>query len=203
MYYNEIGRSHVEVSEKIIDEKRRENRRYLLSLDSDALLLSYRGEAALDGGPFLDTGKIHGGWEFPTCQLRGHFLGHWLSAAAMYSASLGDLEMKARADAIVEELARCQKANGGEWAASIPEKYLALIAGGKKVWAPHYTIHKTGEIWTPKNGSCRALNQDFFCCYGTLVQANASLNRGIYYLSAGGPLVAVAVKTFSVLVIFR
>jgi DUF1680 family protein len=143
MYYNEIGRSRVEVSEKIIDEKRRENRRYLLSLDSDALLLSYRGEAALDGGFYTHPEKIHGGWEFPTCQLRGHFLGHWLSAAAMYCASSGDMEMKARADFIVEELARCQKANGGEWAASIPEKYLDRIAGGKKVWAPHYTVHKT------------------------------------------------------------
>jgi DUF1680 family protein len=54
-----------------------------------------------------------------------------------------DLEIKARADAIVSELARCQKENGGEWAGSIPEKYLDWIAHGKTVWAPHYTVHKT------------------------------------------------------------
>jgi len=33
--------------------------------------------------------------------------------------------------------------DGGEWAGSIPEKYLEWIARGKSVWAPQYTVHKT------------------------------------------------------------
>ena len=126
--------------------KRREsaNRDYLMRLTSDNLLLNYRLEA---GRPTENFGalpqKIHGGWEFPTCQLRGHFLGHWLSAAAMHIHETGDAELKAKADAIVAELAACQKDNGGEWVASIPEKYFTWIGQGKQVWAPHYTVHKT------------------------------------------------------------
>ena len=40
----------------------------------------------------------------------------------MRYAETGDAELKAKADAIVHELAVCQTENGGEWAASIPEK---------------------------------------------------------------------------------
>ena len=120
------------------------NRDYLMRLSSDNLLLNYRLEA---GRPTENYGalpqNIHGGWEFPTCQLRGHFLGHWLSAAAVHCHETGDIELKAKADAIVAELAKCQADNGGEWAASIPEKYFDWIGRGKNVWAPHYTVHKT------------------------------------------------------------
>lgn len=75
--------------------------------------------------------------------MRGHFLGHWLSGAARTYAGTGDAQIKAKADWIVAELGRCQEENGGEWAGSIPEKYLDWIARGKRVWAPHYTVHKT------------------------------------------------------------
>ena len=132
----------VTLNDASMKKRRDANRRYLMSLDSDRLLLNFRHEAGL---PLeIEEGeKIHGGWEFPTCQLRGHFLGHWLSAAAMEYASTGDKELKAKADHIVDELAVCQKENGGEWVGSIPEKYLYRIAEGKTVWAPHYTVHKT------------------------------------------------------------
>jgi DUF1680 family protein len=118
------------------------NRRYLMSLRSDNLLQNHYMEAGL-WGPRFNPGDCHWGWESPTCQLRGHFLGHWLSAAARIYASTGDVEIKSKADRIVSELARCQEENGGEWVGSIPEKYLDWIARGKRVWAPHYTLHKT------------------------------------------------------------
>jgi len=135
-------------SEKIVLRdpglKRRcaENRKYLMELDSGKLLLHHRFEAGFDFGQ-QELSSLHGGWENPLCQLRGHFLGHWLSAAAMVVAATQDAELKAKADTIVHELAKCQKANGGEWCASIPEKYLTRIARGEMVWAPQYTIHKT------------------------------------------------------------
>ena len=55
----------------------------------------------------------------------------------------GDSLIKAKAEAVVEELEKCQIANGGSWAASIPEKYLNWISQGIEVWAPQYNIHKT------------------------------------------------------------
>jgi DUF1680 family protein len=118
------------------------NRRYLMELRSDNLLQNHYMEAGL-WGPRAKPEDCHWGWESPTCQVRGHFLGHWLSAAARIYTSTGDVEIKGKADRIVSELARCQEENGGEWIGSIPEKYLDWIARGKRVWAPHYTLHKT------------------------------------------------------------
>ena len=118
------------------------NRKYMLSLHTDNLLQNHYMEAGL-WHPRENPLDCHGGWESPTCQLRGHFLGHWLSAAASIAANTGDQEIKGKADFIVAELARCQAENGGEWAGSIPEKYLEFAARGKPVWAPHYTLHKT------------------------------------------------------------
>lgn len=118
------------------------NRAYMMRLNRENLLLNYYLEAGLFTAPFLPEG-IHGGWESPTCQLRGHFTGHWLSAAALHYYATGDAEVKARADYIVDELEKCQRENGGQWAGSIPEKYLHWIAQGKSVWAPQYALHKT------------------------------------------------------------
>jgi len=118
------------------------NRAYLVGLKSENLLQNHYMEAGL-WAPRLKPAGCHGGWESPTCQLRGHFLGHWLSAAAKRYAATADLEVKGKADHIVAELGRCQRENGGEWAGSIPAQYLDWVARGKEVWAPHYTLHKT------------------------------------------------------------
>jgi DUF1680 family protein len=130
----------------LFKERAELNRKYVMSLDSEALLQNFYLEANL----YTPKGHVHEfwepqhlGWESPACALRGHFLGHWLSAAAKLYAYNGDMEAKGKADWIVAELARCQEQNGGEWVGSIPEKYLQWIAEGKHVWAPHYTVHKT------------------------------------------------------------
>jgi DUF1680 family protein len=118
------------------------NRKYMMSLATDNLLQNFYMEAGLWSPPQKPV-DCHWGWESPTSQVRGHFLGHWLSGAASIYAETGDMEIKAKADRIVAELARCQQENGGEWVGSIPEKYLEWAARGKQVWAPHYTLHKT------------------------------------------------------------
>lgn len=125
------------------------NRKYIMSLENDKLLQNFYYEAGIakTGHIMLNKDKnyedFYWGWESPTNQLRGHFLGHWLSAAAYLYAETGDPEIKAKADHIVKELAVCQDQNGGQWAGSIPEKYFDLMAGGKSIWSPQYTIHKT------------------------------------------------------------
>ncbi|MFC5805033.1 beta-L-arabinofuranosidase domain-containing protein [Streptomyces formicae] len=119
-------------------------RTYLMSLDSAKLLRAFTFEAGIfaPGDP-APSGKRHGGWEALDSQLRGHFLGHWLSAAARLVATTGDAELRAKAEGIVGRLGSLQRENGGEWVFSIPEKYLHRIADGKPMWAPHYTVHKT------------------------------------------------------------
>ena len=138
----EISSNCVRLFDVELNRRTQDNRAYMLRLSRENLMRNYFMEAGLWTAPTLPK-DIHGGWESPTCQLRGHFTGHWLSAAAMLYQATGDVEIKGRADAMVEDLARCQKENGNGWAGSIPEKYLDWIARGKQVWAPHYTVHKT------------------------------------------------------------
>jgi len=118
-----------------------DNREYLMKLQNKHLLRNYQLEAGRYSGRGKDMEAMDG-WEDPSCQLRGHFLGHWLSAAALHYEETGDKELKAKAEAIIQELKLCQEDNGGEWAGPIPEKYLYWIGRGKAVWAPQYTLHK-------------------------------------------------------------
>ena len=124
------------------------NEAYLMDLDPGCLLQNFYLEAGIipPGGQVINNpeqAKMHWGWEAPSCQLRGHFLGHWLSAAARLCAGGGRPELRARVDYIVTELERCQEMNGGEWVGSIPEKYFAMMVPGRYIWSPQYTMHKT------------------------------------------------------------
>ncbi len=118
------------------------NEKYLLSLDPNRFLYTFRINADL---PTDD--KPYGGWEKPDCELRGHSLGHYLSACSLMYAANGNGELKRRADYIVAELAKCQQAlpskdfNDG-YLSAFPESFIDRAAEAKKVWAPWYTLHK-------------------------------------------------------------
>jgi len=114
------------------------NRRYLHLLDSDRLLHSCRTNAGLEA-----PGEALGGWEAPTVEVRGHFVGHYLSACALMYASTGDEELKAKADALVAELAKCQEALGGGYLSAFPASFWDRLESMDRVtWAPYYVIHK-------------------------------------------------------------
>ena len=150
---------NVTILDPELKRRERDNRAYMLRLTRENLMRNYLLEAGLSGDAELPEG-MHGGWESPTCALRGHFPGHYLSASAMIWHAYDDPEIKGKADAMVQDLARCQAEHGDGWAGSIPEKYLDWIARGKEVWAPHYTVHKTlmGLVDMAKlAGSCQAL----------------------------------------------
>ncbi len=137
----ELKGSKVKICSDELRRRELANREYLLKLTSENLLMNYK----LEAGRFTERevpADAHTGWESPVCQLRGHFLGHWLSAAAIRYDATGDRELKAKADNIIDELAECQKDNGGQWIGPIPEKYLHWIANGKSIWAPQYNLHK-------------------------------------------------------------
>src|SRR5271157_4423875 len=76
---------------------------YLLSLDPDRLLRSFRVNVGLP-----TSAKPYGGWEAPDSEIRGHCLGHYLSACSLMFAGTGDPRFKQRVDYIVGELAQCQ-----------------------------------------------------------------------------------------------
>lgn len=64
-------------------------------------------------------------------------------AAASGFAAQGDGILRAKVVWVVDELRRCQTANGDGWIFGIPPRYLDLVARGQAVWAPQYTLHKT------------------------------------------------------------
>jgi hypothetical protein len=118
------------------------NQTYVLSLDPERLLHTFRLNAGLPS-----TATPYGGWEAPSVELRGHSLGHYLTALALLYSSTGDAQAKTRADYVVGELAKCQDAlaragsNPG-YLSAFPESLMDRVETGKPVWAPYYTLHK-------------------------------------------------------------
>ncbi len=115
---------------------------YLLSLDPDRLLHNFRVNAGLPS-----TAQPLGGWEAPDVELRGHSVGHYLSALALMYAGTGDARFKARADLIVAELAKVQQAltekgAGIGYLSAFPVELIDRVETRKPVWAPYYTLHK-------------------------------------------------------------
>lgn len=114
------------------------NRIFLMQLDVDRLLHVFRLNAGL-----ATTAQAYGGWEKPDCELRGHFVGHYLSACALMYASDSDTTLKQRGDAVVSGLAACQKAlNLGGYLSAYPLTLFDRLDARTQVWAPFYTLHK-------------------------------------------------------------
>jgi DUF1680 family protein len=115
---------------------------YLLSIDSDRLLHMFRVTAGLPS-----KAQPLGGWESPTCWVRGHSMGHYLTACALMFAATGDERLKTKADALVVELDKCQAAlqkqgaNPG-YLSAYPEAFFDNLDANRATWAPWYVIHK-------------------------------------------------------------
>lgn len=128
-------------------ERANVNKSYLKSLSKQGLLQNYYLEAGviMPGLQIVEnpeTAHLYWGWEAPICQLRGHFLGHFLSASSVIYACDNDRELKAKVDDIIDELQKCQNLNGGKWIAPFPEKYFTKLEKNEYIWSPQYVMHK-------------------------------------------------------------
>lgn len=144
---HQLDQKNVTLLPGLFRERMLLNRSYLLELGTQELLQSYYLEAGVVMPDLQvlekpETAKLHWGWEAPTCQLRGHFLGHWLQAASALIASEQDAALKAKLDEIIRELAMCQELNGGEWVGPFPEKYFTRLEKNLPIWSPQYVMHK-------------------------------------------------------------
>ncbi|MGA2853131.1 MAG: beta-L-arabinofuranosidase domain-containing protein [Verrucomicrobiota bacterium] len=118
------------------------DQKYLLSLEPDRLLHTFRLNVNLPS-----SAKPLGGWEEPKGELRGHSLGHYLSALSLMYASTGDQRFKQRADYIVGVLAQCQSNSPAAgfhegYLSAFPESFIDRVERSQQVWAPWYTLHK-------------------------------------------------------------
>jgi DUF1680 family protein len=111
------------------------NRSFLYSLPNDRLAHNFRVTAGIHS----DASSL-GGWEAPDCELRGHYVGHYLSACALLYATTGDDELRQKADALVTILAECQAKDG--YLSAYPVAFYDRLKTHKPVWAPFYTYHK-------------------------------------------------------------
>ena len=118
------------------------DQKYLLALEPDRLLHTFRVNAGLPS-----DAKPLGGWEEPKSEIRGHSLGHYLTALSLMYASTGDAVFKQRADYIVGELAKCQSNSPAMgfhagYLSAFPESFVDRVEQRKNVWVPWYTLHK-------------------------------------------------------------
>ncbi|XP_022740984.1 LOW QUALITY PROTEIN: uncharacterized protein LOC111292729 [Durio zibethinus] len=110
---------------------------YLLMLDVDRLVWSFRNTSGLH-----TPGTPYGGWEEPTGDLRGHFVGHYLSATALMWASTKNESLYKKMSAVLSALSECQKKLGTGYLSAFPSKQFDDVEALKPCWAPYYTIHK-------------------------------------------------------------
>ncbi|KAJ6944583.1 hypothetical protein NC652_009831 [Populus alba x Populus x berolinensis] len=103
-FLNEMSLHNVRLDPSSIHWKAQQtNLEYLLMLDVNNLVWSFRKTAGSS-----TPGKAYGGWEAPDSELRGHFVGHYLSASAQMWASTHNVTLKKKMSAVVSALSACQ-----------------------------------------------------------------------------------------------
>ena len=108
---------------------------YLKKLDADRLLKGFNDIAGNQS-----SASIYGGWE--NSAIKGHTLGHYLTAVSQAYGATGDEELLTIVNHIVDVLAECQLESG--YLAAIPESHYTQIDNGNTAgtWVPWYTMHK-------------------------------------------------------------
>jgi uncharacterized protein len=111
------------------------NRSFLYALPNERLAHNFRVTAGIPS-----SADPLGGWEAPDCELRGHYVGHYLSACALIHASTGDEFIADKAKALVKMLSECQAKDG--YLGAYPANFYDRLRKHEPVWAPFYTYHK-------------------------------------------------------------
>ena len=111
---------------------------YMLALDPDRLLHNFRVNANLptSAEPLYNRESPANGW-------RGHYVGHFLCACGQMYAATGDAGIKAKADAMVGELAKCQTQLGDKgYLSAFPESSFDDLEAGRPAAVVWYALHK-------------------------------------------------------------
>ncbi|KAI3945436.1 hypothetical protein MKW92_021993 [Papaver armeniacum] len=137
------------------------NLEYLLMLDVDSLVWSFRKTANLS-----TPGQPYGGWEAPTEELRGRFVGHCLSATAQMWASTHNDTLHEKMSAVVSALEACQKEMGTGYLSAFPSEFFDRFESIKEILAgllDQYTLSNNNKalrmmIWMVDYFSNRVQN---------------------------------------------
>ncbi|HML74126.1 MAG TPA: glycoside hydrolase family 127 protein [Anaerohalosphaeraceae bacterium] len=108
-------------------------------LEPDKLLFPFRENAGIPQPSGVTSG--YGGWDSQF--IRGHYCGHYLSAAARMYAATGDVSFLEKANYIVTVLAECQEKLGKGYLSAFPAaQFDRLEATPRVASVEYYTIHK-------------------------------------------------------------
>jgi DUF1680 family protein len=146
-----IPRADVRLRQGPFHDNEHRNLDYLLFLDPDRMLRSFR----LNYGLAARAVPL-GGWESPTSRIRGHVTGHLLTGLALAYAGTGTTAsdptrqaLKAKGDYLVAELGAMQQrapsvGYGKGYLSGFPEAFFHYLESGQYdlVWSPYYMIHK-------------------------------------------------------------
>ncbi|KAI3743205.1 hypothetical protein L1987_60911 [Smallanthus sonchifolius] len=137
-FLNEVPLCDVRLDpDSIHGQAQQTNLEYLLMFDVDRLVWNFRMTAGLP-----TPGIAYGGWEARDQELRGHFVGHYLSATALMWASTGHKALKEKMTQLVSALGDCQEKMSTGYLSAFPSEFFDRVEASQPVWAPYYTIHK-------------------------------------------------------------
>jgi Uncharacterized protein conserved in bacteria len=106
---------------------------YLLRYDVDRLLAGFRETNGLQ-----PKAAKYPGWE--DTEIRGHTMGHYLTALSQAYAQTKNKELLARIEYLAAELSECQQDSG--YLSAFPETLFDNVENRKPAWVPWYTMHK-------------------------------------------------------------
>lgn len=106
---------------------------YLAQLEPERLLHYFYLQAGL-----TPSAPAYEGWE--QTQIKGHTLGHYLTALCQAQQTLGRPWIFGRIDHILQALLKCQREDGYLFASE--ESLFDALEQGKPAWVPWYTMHK-------------------------------------------------------------
>jgi len=137
----EFGLDQVQITDQYQQNLFTKDVTYLITtLDSDRLLAGFK---AVSTG--TNATNLYGGWE--NQNIRGHSMGHWLSAVAhAYQQAKGSdpalaSQIKVKLDDVVSKLKSYQLSSGFLFASPLSQ-FDDMDSGGSNNWVPYYTMHK-------------------------------------------------------------
>ena len=106
---------------------------YLKSFDADRLVAGFQ-----EVNNIKPKAPKYNGWE--NTEIRGHSLGHYMTAVSQAVAQTGDKELRDKLVYIVDRLEESQSKSG--YLSAFPETFFDKVENRKPVWVPWYTMDK-------------------------------------------------------------
>jgi DUF1680 family protein len=135
--FNNFSLDEVRLTDSYCAYRRELVKKYVKEFDINRLMHTFRINAGLPS-----NAEPLGGWEDVECGLRGHFVGHYLSACAKFACGDQDECLRTKTVEIVDVMEACAKPNGYLSAFEEDKLDTLELEENRNVWAPYYTLHK-------------------------------------------------------------